>query len=333
MFLFDPDRGRRRRAFLRDQAVRWARESREAGEATSHDMQNRVQGLAASLRSWQGIEGPVSERVLVERIRSVLGLVTEHPGAIEVHAQDGEVTLRGPVLSDEVGDLLSAVQQIKGVTRVENQLEVRDEPGNIPALQGSRGKSGSAWRDRLMQSNWSPTARVMTALAAVLGLGLLLPRATYEARLVGFGGGRRKRLQDIMTRGVDAIRPDDSLQLAAEKMKHLDTGVIPVCEGGRLVGMVTDRDIVVRVVANKRDPRILSVREAMTTGVTYCFEDEDVERASELMAEQQVRRLPVVNRERELVGIVSLGDLAVSADRDMTAETLEQVSQPAAPRR
>ena len=98
--------------------------------------------------------------------------------------------------------------------------------------------------------------------------------------------------------------------------------------------MLTDRDIVVRIIADQRDPKRTTVTEAMTTGVTYCFEDEDVQKAARLMVERQIRRLPVLNRDKRLVGIVSLGDLAVQTeDTQLSGEVLEYVSEPATPQR
>jgi CBS domain-containing protein len=144
----------------------------------------------------------------------------------------------------------------------------------------------------------------------------------------------RKCLKDVMTPGVEVIHPNATVAEAAEKMKMLNVGVIPVCDGGRLVGMLTDRDIVVRIIADQRDPKRTTVTEAMTPGVTYCFEDEDVQKAARVMVEQQIRRLLILNRDKRLVGIVSLGDLAVQTeDTQLSGEVLEYVSEPATPRR
>jgi CBS domain-containing protein len=112
-------------------------------------------------------------------------------------------------------------------------------------------------------------------------------------------------------------------------MKGLDVGALPVCDHDRLAGMITDRDIVLRALAEGRDPKTTRVREAMTEGVTYCFEDDDVAEAARLMREKQIRRLIVLNRDKRLAGIVSLGDLAVEThDSHLAGHTLEEVSQP-----
>jgi CBS domain-containing protein len=138
------------------------------------------------------------------------------------------------------------------------------------------------------------------------------------------------RVSNLMTMNVECTPPDATLQTAAEKMKVLDVGSLPVCEHDRLAGMVTDRDIVVRAIAEGRNPAEVPVRDIMTPEVTYCFEDDDVEHAAQLMKQKQIRRLLVLNRQKRLVGIVSLGDLAIESGDDLLAgETLERISEPA----
>ena len=141
------------------------------------------------------------------------------------------------------------------------------------------------------------------------------------------------QVKDVMTRGAECTRPDATLQEAAGRMKALDVGALPVCDNDRLVGMLTDRDITVRSVSDGHDPRKDRVSDAMTPGVCYCFEDQDVTEAARLMKEKQVRRLPVLNRDKRLTGIVSLGDLAVGAgDEEMAGQALEGISEPSAPK-
>src|SRR5437899_10200557 len=140
-------------------------------------------------------------------------------------------------------------------------------------------------------------------------------------------------IRDVMTKRVEVVHPDDTLATAAQKMKSLDVGPMPVCDGERLVGMVTDRDITVRATAEGRDPKATKVRDVMTEQVFYAFEDQSIEEAAEMMQRAQIRRLVVLNRDKGLVGIVSLGDLAVETDEEMAGEVLEDVSEPAAPRR
>jgi len=139
-------------------------------------------------------------------------------------------------------------------------------------------------------------------------------------------------LRDVMTRGVECVGPDETILAAARKMRDLDVGPVPVCDHDRLAGMVTDRDIAVRAVAEGKNPVTCRVREVMTPDVTYCFDDDPVDEAERVMKQKQIRRLLVLNRDRRLVGIVSLGDLAVRGDtRRETGEVLHDVSAPAAP--
>jgi CBS domain-containing protein len=136
------------------------------------------------------------------------------------------------------------------------------------------------------------------------------------------------RVKEVMTTGVEVVHPDSTLDEAAARMKALDIGLLPVCDGGRLVGMLTDRDITVRATAEGEDPTAIRVRDIMTQGVQYCCEDQLVAEAARLMQEHQVRRLVVLDREKRLVGIVSLGDLAVeTGDDELAGQTLGQVSE------
>ncbi len=136
------------------------------------------------------------------------------------------------------------------------------------------------------------------------------------------------QLSQIITRDVETIRPDTSAREAAQRMRSMDVGALPVCDGRRLLGMVTDRDLTLRILAEGRDPNATTVQEAMTPDVRYAFEDDDVQRAADIMKEHQIRRLPVVNREQQLVGIVALGDLATTGKDQLSGDTLEQISQP-----
>jgi len=143
------------------------------------------------------------------------------------------------------------------------------------------------------------------------------------------------RVNEVMTKGAECVRPDASIREAAGRMRDLDCGALPVCgDDDRLAGMLTDRDITVRSVAAGRDPGADRVRDVMTPGIVYCFEDQDTAEAARIMREKQIRRLPVLNRDKRLVGIVSLGDLAVqTGDEHMAGRTLEGVSEPGGPRR
>jgi CBS domain-containing protein len=135
------------------------------------------------------------------------------------------------------------------------------------------------------------------------------------------------RVAEAMTRDVRLIEPNQSIRDAALLMAEMDAGIMPVREGDRLVGMITDRDIAVRAVAQGRGPDT-PVREVMTDEVKYCFEDDDTAAVERNMAEIQVRRLPVLTRDKRLVGIISLGDLAMSDKAAKVGAAVAGISQP-----
>ena len=142
------------------------------------------------------------------------------------------------------------------------------------------------------------------------------------------------KVSEVMTREVQTIRPDQTAKEAANFMLSTDAGSIPVTDGDRLVGMITDRDITVRAVAEGLDPSTALVRDVMTPSIIYCYEDQDVSNAAHMMEQNQIRRLVVLNRDKRMVGILSLGDLAVdSGDEELAGHTLEAVSEPAVPHR
>jgi uncharacterized membrane protein/osmotically-inducible protein OsmY len=210
-YWLDPDRGRRRRAVAADQVVHAAHKAADAAEATARDVRNRSRGTVAAMRSRLRRDDP-DDVVVAERVRARLGGVVRHPRSIEVNVADGCVTLRGPVLADEVGALIRRVAATRGVSDVDNRLDIHESPGDVPGLQGEPGRRTGGPRMAFMQEVWSPTARLIAGLAggglAVYGLrtsgtlgtvagltGLaLLARGASNLelrRLIGVGGGRR----------------------------------------------------------------------------------------------------------------------------------------------
>lgn len=135
------------------------------------------------------------------------------------------------------------------------------------------------------------------------------------------------RISEAMTRDPKVANPDQTIQEVAGIMLDIDAGVMPVGENDRLVGMITDRDIAVRAIAQGKGPQT-TVREVMTEDVKYCFEDENLDEVARNMADQQVRRLPVLNRDKRLVGILSLGDMAVTQGSRPAGEALSGISKP-----
>src|SRR5258706_607643 len=139
------------------------------------------------------------------------------------------------------------------------------------------------------------------------------------------------QIKDVMTQSAETVDSDALVIDAATKMKELNVGSLPVCDNGKLEGLITDRDIIVRLLAEGRDPLYTRIGEIMTPGATYCFEDQTLDEAASLMEAQQIRRLPILNRNKELVGMLSLGDIAVRADtidQDLANEALKKISEP-----
>jgi CBS domain-containing protein len=137
------------------------------------------------------------------------------------------------------------------------------------------------------------------------------------------------KLSEIMTRDVVIMQPDDSLQSAAKKMRERNIGFLPVCDGEDLIGVISDRDITIRALADGMDVSIMLGRDLMTAPAIYCFDDQDVSEAAKIMEENQIRRLVVLGRDdKRLVGVVSLGDLARHEPADRSGHILQKVSEP-----
>ena len=209
MYLLDPERGRRRRAILRDGISARASDSERFLKKSGRDFGNRARGMAAKTRNLFPA-GPVEDDVLAERVRSKMGRYVSRPSAIEVSAVAGRVTLSGPVLADEADRLIRAVESVRGVEEVEDRLELHGDPGSVPELQGGPHRSGET--PELLQRRWSPAARIAAGgvggtllilglkrrgrlgmAATAIGTGLMARSiANRSARgLKGLGGGRR----------------------------------------------------------------------------------------------------------------------------------------------
>ena len=137
-----------------------------------------------------------------------------------------------------------------------------------------------------------------------------------------------QKLKDVMSKDVQVISPDDTVLEVAQKMRDGNFGMMPVAENDRMVGAISDRDIVIRAIADGMGTDA-TVRDVMSTGIIWAFEDESVDQAAKLMSEHQIRRLPIVNADKRLVGIVALGDFAVvSADIKAAGHALSEISKP-----
>jgi len=137
------------------------------------------------------------------------------------------------------------------------------------------------------------------------------------------------KLSEIMTHNVEIIHPNDTLQTAARKMRDRNIGFLPVYDAGELVGVLTDRDIIVRALTKGVDPKSKLTRDIITSPAIFCFEDQSIDDASDLMHDNQVRRIVILKRgNRELAGVISLGDLAVNVDDRISGDVLQSISTP-----
>lgn len=162
MYLFDPDRGRRRRGEIRNKVRHINHIATDAAGKTGRDLQNHIIGVVSEMQSLLRRE-KVSDDVLEARIRSKLGRIVSHPHAIEVKAIEGLVILRGPILTAEVHPLLNAVAVIRGVRNIENHLELHETPDDVPALQGGKRRMGERFGP--FKTTWSPTTRLIAGIA------------------------------------------------------------------------------------------------------------------------------------------------------------------------
>ena len=255
MYFMDPDRGRRRRALVRDKAQHLASRVPEAVGTTQRDLANRARGLAAQARGRFADEGATDDDVVIARVRSALGRVCSHPGSVIVTSDGGRVTVSGPILASEAQGVISAVGRTRGVREVISQLEVHDEAESfaVPGLQGGRDRSGA--RFELMQENWTPAARLITTVAGstlaawaarrhgllgtaigLFGLGLAVRGSTNHAVLTPIRGkarglaDRAKELVPTKLADVASDLPDRAMELASDAGEHLKVGLGVVAE-------------------------------------------------------------------------------------------------------
>lgn len=134
------------------------------------------------------------------------------------------------------------------------------------------------------------------------------------------------KVKDMMHKGLECVSPETGVANIAQKMKQFDVGAIPVAKDGELIGMITDRDIVIRCLANGKDSSKLKAKDVMTAGVVYCRDTEEVEDAIRLMENKQIRRLPVLDETKRMVGMISLGDVSHAVPQDLTGEVTKAVS-------
>jgi hypothetical protein len=170
-YMFDPSRGRRRRALVADQVRRASGKTRDAIDATMCDMRNRAVGMVAATRGRLATDD-ADDATLIARVRAKLGRVCSHPRAIDVEADAGTVTLRGPLLSRELDTVLGAVAAVRGVRSLDNQLEPHASAEGVPSLQGEGNVAGPTLD--LLQRNWAPATQALVAAAGLAATGICL---------------------------------------------------------------------------------------------------------------------------------------------------------------
>ena len=260
--------------------------SRQIAEGAAHDMEESVERTAEAIRC---MAHDISRLMMMPRTAG---------GGL----QD---------MQDAMSQLMNGVMRTN--LRITQEMFRRTNPGAVVELQGSFMRE---YLEAIVEGGATMLrATRRTADEALRPLEEQMERRNGEARQNRGGGQEQRgpRVAEVMTRDVRVVNPEDSVQQAARMMGEADAGAVPVGENDRLVGMITDRDLAVRVLAEGKDPARTKVRDVMTPGTAYVFEDEDLGAVAESMRGRQVRRMPVLNRDKRLVGIVSLGDLAREA--------------------
>ena len=262
-----------------------AEDSRNLAEGAAHDMEETAERTAEAIRR---MAHDISRLMMMPRTTG---------GGL----QD---------MQDAMSQLMNGVMRTN--LRMTQEMFRRTNPGAVVELQGSFMRD---YLETLVEGGATMLrATRRTADEALRPLEEQMERRNGEARQNR--GGQQKGgpcVAEVMTRDVRVVSPEETVQQAARMMGEADAGAVPVGENDRLVGMITDRDLAVRVMAEGKDPARTKVREVMTPGTAYVFEDEDLGAVAESMRGRQVRRMPVLNRDKRLVGIVSLGDLAREA--------------------
>jgi len=218
-YFYDPNLGNRRRALVRHQFHRLVNRVGDAFDVTLRDIKNRSYGTFSEVRSAVTSDEP-SDRVLADRVRSEIGRYISHPRAIEVEAIAGVVVLSGPILADEADNLLSAVQSVRGVEQVEDNLDIHETPVDVAALQGGRRRNGEP--RELMQSYWSPTTR---ATAGAAGLAVMLacagrPTPTRCLASTAGLGLLLRALSNLETKRLLGLHPRNHIGQNRENQRH-----------------------------------------------------------------------------------------------------------------
>ncbi len=282
--------------------------ARQGMQAAAQQQSRFVQGAAQEMeKTGRSLAGMVEEAAA--GMRSLMGA----PGFSQSGFQDAQQAL---------SKLVQGVMQTN--MRFADELLRRTGPSTVVDLQR---KFLREYFDALAQGG----TLLLRAARQAAEESLRPLEQQMRERGGGAEGGQQQgggKVADVMSKDVRLASPEDTVQQAARVMSEQDTGVLPVGENDRLVGLVTDRDLAVRALAAGKDPSKTKLREVMSGEPRYVFEDEPLEKAAASMAEQQVQRMPVLNRDKRLVGIVSVGDLAREAGGELAGRALAGISRP-----
>jgi hypothetical protein len=195
-YLLDPELGSSRRALARDKLIKTRRKTTDAAVTSARDLRNRAKGIAAE--TWSRLRGEaVRDDVLAERVRAKLGFLVRHPSAVDIQVSDGCVILSGPVLTDEVQQLVRGIRSVRGVVGVINALDMHDEPGDVPELQGEKSRlRGEVWN--VLQDDWAPSTRFLMGLGVTVLLACAI-RQGVGSFLTTFQRERELRREEWLT--------------------------------------------------------------------------------------------------------------------------------------
>lgn len=299
-YFADPRLGRQRRVRSRDRLAHAARVGRREVIKGERDIANRAYGLLARLVSLLRRD-EASDDIVAERARAALGRACTHASALDVSARDGRLSLSGPILEREHPAVIRTARRVRGVREIEDHLERHLRPDGVPGLQGGRTEGAEAQHEGAAPR----------------------PSESRPAQLC----------REVMKTNVQTVGEEDTLDRAAEKMALANVGFLPVCdEARRVIGTITDRDIVVRAVADGAIPTARRVAEVMSAGVITCRPDDDLEVAERLMAQNQISRMVITDERGTLCGVMSLSDLAQREPAARVSRTLRAVAAREAPR-
>jgi CBS domain-containing protein len=309
-----------------------AQTAQRSGEAVAERMRHVSETAVGATRREAQLFGAMQQQFTQRMAEQLEQMGHEVAQATQLAAENVRRLLVSPnVACENLQDLQ------KGMTGVfeglmQTNLEAAQQLmglADVAGLVRFQNRAMHSYLDAFIQSSTTVTRSIRGMADRSLGAVEQQLEHSRRGRPQGPAqAGQNRCVGDVMKRDARITSPEASVQQVAQLMRENDTGMLPVGEGDRLVGVVTDRDVALRLVADGRDPARTKVREVMTSEIRYVFEDEDLGAVAENMAEQQLRRLPVLNRNKRLVGIVSLSDLARQGRQPgIAGEALSQIAR------